>query len=117
MSSTRFVNNRAQYKLECDLNNKICTNRLYEQRTKATNLVLPNAGIYPSHVPGNVLSSNCADIESQLFGIGSNDLVHDRKIEKPQINSYQYQAYFYRPKDILIPDPLVVENNQRPIVP
>ena len=117
MSSTRFINTPSQYKLETAINQRICDNRLYEKRTKADNLVLPNAGIFQGHIPGHVLSSNCADVESQLFGIGSNDLVHERKRVEPNISTFQHQAFFYRPKDILIPDPLVIEKNQRPIIP
>lgn len=116
MSSTRLKNQPGEYKLEQFQNIYTCNNRLNEYRTKTKTTYLPEFGFNPSHIPNDVLSSNSTDIESQLFGVGSTNLVTPQKPVKPEIKSLNSKSYFERP-DLIIPESFVFDKNQRPIIP
>ena len=66
---------------------------------------------YNTKIAGNTLSPrNSADIESFLFGINSStpakNLTH-------QLNDFESQN-LYKKTTIFIPEPLIIEKNQRP---
>lgn len=119
MSSTRLKNDPSEYVLEQYTNKGIRYNRTQLYRTTANKTVMPNLGIYPSHMPKHVLATNATDIESDLFGIHSTDLLNPRKPCTPdiKISSFPYQAYFQRDLEVLMPRDLILENDQRPIIP
>ena len=116
MSSTQLKNQPGEYKLEQFQNINTCNNRLNEYRTKTKTTYLPEFGFNPSHIPGHILSSNSTDIESQLFGVGSTNLVTPQKPVQPRINSLNTTSYFERP-DLIIPEQFVMDKTQRPIIP
>ena len=65
----------------------------------------------------NVLSNNPTDIESQLYGIGSTNLVQKKDPVYPQLNRLDTET-LVKPKIAqYIPQPLVVEKNHRPTGP
>ena len=65
----------------------------------------------------HVLSNNTADIESNLFGIGSTNLAKPKSQRfKPSINNRKKCRFFERPA-LVLPNDLIVENNQRPLGP
>lgn len=119
MSSTRLKNNPSEYILEQSMNKGIRYNRTQLYRTTASTTVIPNAGIYPSHMPKHVLANNATDIESDLYGIHSTDLVNPRTPCTPdiKISSFQNKAYFHRDLEVLMPKDLIVEKDQRPVRP
>ena len=116
MSSTRFKNDTSEYELEQKMNEMICENRVYKRRNIASEHVLPDAGIYVSHMPNYVLSTNATDVESSLYGIGASNLETPQTFKKPQYIPHSTKSYFERPVT-LMPEPFVHKLNQRPFRP
>jgi hypothetical protein len=61
------------------------------------------------------LSSNPFDIESQLFGIGTSNMVKPKPSVKPGIHDLHSLNVSDR-LPTMIPEPLIVEKGQRPNV-
>lgn len=59
------------------------------------------------------LCNNFCDIESQLFGIGTSNLVNTYKPVEPQLRPMQSLSIMQK-TPVIIPEPLVIETNQRP---
>lgn len=116
MSSTRFVNSKGEYACEQRRNSNIVTNRLFEQRTVAYDTRDSTFGVFDGHRPNYTLSKNATDIESQLYGIGSTNLVQPRTPAIPRFIRNPEITFFNRPNQFL-PDPLVLEKCQRPVIP
>lgn len=120
MASTHLKNTHQMY----------CQDRARQDRLKLTILdnenilkksCIPDLGILvgPMHSGYNhhLLSNNTTDIESNLFGIGSTNLAKPKSsIFKPSINNRNTCSFFERPH-LVLPNDLVVENNQRPTGP
>ena len=120
MASTSLNNTNQMY----------CQDRTRQERLKLTILdkerivpgnCFPDLGILTgpmySGFNHHVLSNNSADIESYLFGIGSTNLAKPKShIFRPSINNRKSCKFFERPV-LVMPNDLVVENNQRPIGP
>ena len=64
----------------------------------------------------NILSNNPIDIESELRGIQQANLVKPKSKVYPSINKLGEQSYFDRPC-LLMPNPVVIEKNQRAMGP
>lgn len=116
MASTRLKNSPGEYCYE---------QKSYQQsRRYTTNAMkrinpysaIPCSGVNIGGMPNTVLSRNAVDIESELYGIGLTNLVKPYQEVVPQINVLPMASFFPR-EDILVPEPLVVEANQRPIIP
>ena len=116
MSSTRNKNTCGDYYLEQKQSTHILDNRIYQHRRIAYSNALPCAGINVGSMPNTQLAYNATDIESRLYGINSSNLVNPQDQLTPQIKSMPNLAFFERPQ-VFIPEPLVVENNQRPLKP
>lgn len=116
MASTRNRNMENEYCLEQKENKHIMDNRVYVHRTYAFDTRMPCAGINVGYRPNDVLSANATDIESQLYGINSTNLVQKKSPLVPHLKKHQDIAFFER-RPVYIPEPLVIENNQRPIIP
>lgn len=113
MASTRNRNMKNEYCLYSRQNENISNNRTFKYRTYAYTNALPCAGINVGQMPNSVLARNAVDIESNLFGVNSTNLVTPEKTLIPEINTLQNIAFFERP-EVFLPDPLVIEKNQRP---
>lgn len=123
MASCRNKNTIGDYHLQ-QRNYALSQNyTLYEhsQYGTAAHTAMPGNGLMPGAIPWTQLSSNPADTESFLFGIGSTNLTKPRPPPfVPQIKDYcGKQANLYSNTGIssnvtLIPKPLVIPNNQRP---
>ena len=74
---------------------------------------IPCVGITPSHMSYSVFSRNGVEIESALRGINSRNLVNPQSPTNPQLKTLSFQPCFSRMQTIM-PDPLVIEGNQRP---
>lgn len=116
MSCTRNKNTYCDYLLEQRNNRIIKEYNLYPNGSygKATTNCLPNLGYNPSHLPRDVLSDNPVDIESKLFGINSCNLVNKTSEIRPNLKILSFNDVFYLNREVLVPEPLIIENNQRP---
>ena len=70
-------------------------------------------GLNPGQLPWNTMSENAPDIESFLFGINSTNLVNPQPCLTPQLKQLQ-SANIFEKGPTYIPQPLVIERNQRP---
>ena len=68
-----------------------------------------------SHMPADNLSNNPIDIESSLFGIGSNNLVNPAPKVVPSLKSLPTVSFFDRQK-VILPKHVNQDNSQRPII-
>ena len=115
MASTRNKNTPGNYCLEQKQYNHSKTYTLYpnSQYGAAYDTKLPGNGLNPGQIPGNKMSQNAPDIESFLFGINSTNLVSPAPTFVPELAKLGTTNIFK--KDVIyIPEPLVVEKNQRP---
>jgi len=85
----------------------------YSYTGKAYNPAIPCLGIMPSHMPRSEFSTNSVQIESALFGINSTNLVAPQPHVKPNLKTLKFVPYF-NTIPMIMPNPLVSENNQRP---
>ena len=115
MASTRNKNTSSDYCLEQKQNRQIFgyTEYNHSQYGAAYRNALPTVGIIPSHMPREAFSKNSVDIESALLGINSTNLVTPQTPVAAKLIPLPEVSYFERIPFIL-PNPLVVENKQRP---
>lgn len=118
MTSTRNKNTHCDYVMEQRNNRLLNKYTLYKNGSggRAYSDSIPSLGYTPSHMPWDALSTNPVDIESKLFGINSCNLVTPQEEITPQLKDICFKNYFYVNKEILIPEPLIIENNQRPFI-
>ena len=115
MASTRNRNTPGHYCLEQRqyLGSENYTLYPNSQYGAAYNTRLPGNGLLPAQIPWNKLSYNAADTESFLFGINSTNLVNPAPCFKPEITQL-HSANVFEKGPTLMPEPLVIEKNQRP---
>ena len=115
MTDTRNVNCAADYCLQQRAYAKSRQHVFYNHGPfgHAAHVAIPCVGITPSHMPWNTLSSNPVEIESALFGINSVNLVDPQPPVVPKLHSVPEVAFFNR-MPMILPDPLVVDRDQRP---
>ena len=75
-----------------------------------------NVGAMKSGYYHNILSNNTANIESNLFNIREFDLTTTKTDFKPSLNTLKEQTFFNK-NNVFVPEPLVVQKNQRPVGP
>jgi len=115
MASTRSKNTIGNYCLEQNEYKQAQVYTLYpnSQYGVAYNTQLPGLGLLPAQMPGNQLSNNALDIESFLFGINSTNLVNPAPTFYPQLKPL-CSTNIFKKRHTYIPEPLVIEKNQRP---
>ena len=120
MASTRHKNlagSYAQEKRELALSVDYKTNK---NKFNSNKPMLPDFGIVGNNMGAgmfsNLMSNNGCDIESKLRGLGSSDLENTHRKITPSLNKMNHLAFFERPV-FCAPNPLVVEQNQRPTGP
>jgi len=115
MASTRNRNTPGNYCLEQREFQQTENYTLYtnSQYGNAYNTRLPGNGLLPAQIPWNKLSYNSADTESFLFGINSTNLVKPAPYFVPEITKLG-SVNIYENQTTLIPEPLIIEKNQRP---
>ena len=64
-------------------------------------------------MPREAFSKNSVEIESSLFGINSTNLVNPQQPIVPELIKLPEVSYFKK-IPMFIPEPLVVQKNQRP---
>ena len=114
MASTRNKNTKGDYLLEQKMNHGRQNYIHYTNSSsgKAYDDKLFLFGSNPSKLPRETLSKNSVDTESQLFGIGSTNLVVEKTPVKPLPNKLDYVSYFDR-VPMVLPEPMVVYEKQR----
>lgn len=115
MASTRNKNTPGNYCLEQKQYTQTETYALYSnsQYGAAYDTQLPGNGLLPAQIPWNKLSHNAADTESFLFGINSTNLVNPAPCFSPELVKLKSTNIFDK-GSIIIPEPLVIQNKQRP---
>lgn len=115
MASTRNRNTPGNYCLEEKQYKHSENYTLYpnSQYGAAYDTKLPGNGLLPAQIPWNKLSYNAPDIESFLFGINSTNLVNPAPCLVPELAKIN-SANIYKTPKTYIPEPLVIEKNQRP---
>jgi len=113
MSSTRNKNNPGDYRLEQNINNNIDSYSLNNISAIASTNYLAGDGLLTCKNPRTTLCGNYCDVESQLFGIGSTNLVTPKEQVYPELKTIQSLNIINR-IPVIIPEPLIVENGQRP---
>ena len=119
MACTRNKNTYCDYILEQRNNTLINDYSLYKYSSNgiAYNTNIPAIGYMPSQIPGNILSKNSTDIESSLFGIGSCNLVKKKPEVVPELNKIPMINFFEYSNKVQIPSCLLIDTDQRPLIP
>ena len=115
MASTRNINTPGNYCQQQKSFRHFENYTLYpnSQYGAAYKTELPGNGLLPGQIPGNKLSHNASDTESFLFGINSTNLVNPAPCFRPEISKL-CSVNIYDKGNVYIPEPLVIEKNQRP---
>jgi hypothetical protein len=113
MASTRNKNTSGNYAAEQDSLLKIRQYEVYKGYRFNDQTCIPGNGLLPARLPLQMFDDNC-DIESELRGIGSTNLV------KPQMNSLlpppnrqMASLHIIQHAPVIIPNPLVISRDQR----
>ena len=85
MASTRNRNTPGDYQLEKNSYKKSCNYNTYEPYGLPTTSYYPGLGIAGAKMARTELAKNSCDIESNLFGIGANNLEMPQPIVIPNI--------------------------------
>jgi len=80
----------------------------------ATPTLDAGAGLIQGKLPDIELSGNPNDIESQLFGIGSTNLVNPETPVNPELKKRKALSIVDRTVPLIMPRNLEIETNQRP---
>jgi hypothetical protein len=115
MASTRNKNTPGNYCLEQRKFHQFEHYTLYKnsQYGEAYHTQFAGNGLNPAQIPWNQLSNNAADTESFLFGINATNLVKPAPIFVPEIKNH-CSVNLYEKQPTIIPNPLIIEKNQRP---
>ena len=116
MTSTRNRNTSLNYNLE-QKNNKIIEDKnlfINSSYGRAYEEHIPSIGYRPSFMSRDTFSNNPIDIESSLYGIGSTNLETPCQATIPSLKNLEYKDFFSRQTTVIMPYPLVIDNNQRP---
>ena len=118
MASTRNNNMAAEYCNESRLNGLAKDYTLYSNSSYGVAHVthFPDLTVIPGKRPRETISKNPIDIESALFGINSTNLVKPASPVNPQMIP-QTDLMFVKPREIFMPEDLVLDKNQRPFNP
>lgn len=115
MASTRNKNTPSDYCQQQLSYNLARNNTLYKHSShgEAYDTRWAGNGLNPGQLPANTMSHNSMDIESFLFGINSTNLVNPQPCLTPEIKQLS-NANVFEKEPTYIPQPLVIEKNQRP---
>jgi hypothetical protein len=117
MASTRSRNTPGDYESEQRAYTQNLSYMSYETSSHygvAANTHLPGDGLIGMRAPHRVLSNNYCDIESQLFGIGSSNLVSAAAPVQPEIHQLKSLDIFDKQR-LVMPSPFLPQANQRPL--
>ena len=113
MSSTRNKNTPGDYKLEQNINTNIDAYKTYTNYGVNPQTYLSGDGLLPAKQAREKLCNNYTDVESELFGIGTTNLVTPKPLVTPELKGLQSLSIIDR-TPLIIPEPLVIHDGQRP---
>ena len=120
MASTSLKNLPGQYCKETTANQLNSEYLVFKNKKIPAKSDFPDLGINVGNMAGaythSILSNNTADLESYLFGIGTSNLVKTFRKPAQKLNTLDNLKFFEKP-GYAMPNPLVVENRQRPTGP
>jgi len=116
MTSTRNKNSKNDYSIEQKAYQNGTTYNLYQnsQHGRPGHGVLPDFGLNSARMDRFELNGNSVNIESQLMGIGSTNLVNPKTEISPTNIHISHGSIHTFDKTIVMPEPLVMEKGQRP---
>uniref|UniRef100_A0A6C0AXN6 Uncharacterized protein n=1 Tax=viral metagenome TaxID=1070528 RepID=A0A6C0AXN6_9ZZZZ len=116
MTSTRNINSKGNYSLEQKMSKYILNNLAFYNGPNGRAANPAFSELYsPSYIPADNLSYNSTDIESELFGIGSTNLVKEKAPVNPDLKNLPTVSFFERPN--IVPQKKVDElKGQRPFI-
>ena len=112
MASTRNKNTVGNYEHEQNEMHKIRRYEMYVGFGHNDTTCFAGNGLIHGHYPYNTLAKNYYDVESELFGIGSTNLVNSRSAFIPEPIHMKTLSIINK-NPVLLPEPLVVERGQR----
>jgi hypothetical protein len=74
--------------------------------------MFPGDGLLTGRIGNPQLSRNAVEIESFLYGVGANNLVHPKSSVVPEINELRSLNIIDR-LPVYLPQPLIIEKGQR----
>ena len=113
MASTRNNNTAGDYAFQ-QRNNTLADAYKVNEYGKSYNDARPTQNINYGWMSRDTLSDNPIDIETQLFGIGSTNLVNPKTPVRPELNTIG-SVEFTDPRSFVSAPEMVVLNNQRPL--
>ena len=116
MAATRKKNMYGNYCLEQRQNRLIEDWQLYKNGGNGFSYdpKMPGFGLNPGQHPWQELSHNPADIETFLWGIGSNNMIKQQSsCFTPQLRELPFENLIQQ-KPVLMPTPLAVKKDVRP---
>ena len=113
MASTRTKNTPGNYELEQNNLSERQSYNLYQGHTFNEQTCFPGTGLLPCRYPMQLFHDNC-DIESELLGIGSTNLVNPptTTLLPPKPRPLSTCAVIEK-APVILPKPLVISDNQR----
>lgn len=115
MASTTSKNTPGDYEAEQRINIGIDSYAVYINSAPAEAYTnhLPGDGLLAGKNARSSLCNNYVDVESQLFGIGTTNLVNPHVPVQPILHRLSSLNIIDK-TPIILPDPLVIVDNQRP---
>lgn len=114
MASTRNKNTQGNYKLEKTANINQSLYPLYEESRIVKPTYHPGDGLGPARMGTFELSENWCDIETGLFGIGSNNLENPQPEVVPKLKNIQ-SLHVIDKLPLFVPRPMNVSTIERPM--
>ena len=112
MSSTRNKNTVGNYEREQDEMHKSRKYEMYVGFGHNDSTHFAGDGLIHGKYPYNTLAKNYYDVESELFGIGSTNLVNARSAFIPEPTEMKTLSIINK-NPVLLPESLVIERGQR----
>lgn len=112
MASTRNKNTVGNYEQEQNEKHNLRKYEMYVGSRHNDNPSFAGLGLGVGNYSYNTLTTNSADVESELFGIGSTNLVNPRSAFIPEPTQMKTLSIITK-NTVLLPEPLVIEKKQR----
>lgn len=110
MASTRNKSMQGNYRDEKAQSARRLDNQLFNRDIDTG---YAGNGLGPAKMPAEKLGYNAVDIESDLFGIGQS-LEAPRPVYRPQTRQLS-DIHLFTKRPVIVPNPLIIEENQRPL--
>jgi|UniRef100_A0A6C0IM83 hypothetical protein len=115
MASTSNKNYPGNHDMQQKMNERMCDRATYihSAPAEAYSNNLPGNGLLPAKLARNKLCSNYCDVESNLLGIGSTNLVTPQTPVVPEFNKVQ-SLNMMEKSQLFVPAPFIAKSHQRP---